>query len=385
MKKKIVFIVNHAAFFVSHRLLLAKEIIKRGWDFHLIVGNPASKKMEVHALRVLKKNKIKFTTTNFKSNFSLNLINEIIALINIVLILIRINPNIVHLVSPKAILLGGLACKITNKKNIVIAISGLGSLITFKKNVFHKIAQKIYFFSLKNFIYGKNTKIIFQNYDDKNFIKKKLKLKKNNSFFFIPGSGVILKKFKQKKYVIKNIVLMVSRILIDKGVKQYFDAAGIIKEKYPNWKFLLIGPVDYKSHAAINIKEFKKLLQKKSVIWINYKENIDKYIKDASIICLPSFREGMSKFLIEGVAASKPIITTDVPGCRELVVKGKTGFLVKPNSSKSLAEGLLKLIENKKKLKKFNKNYKSLNINKFDVKEVLNKTMKIYNQFDKLN
>ena len=71
--------------------------------------------MEVHALRVLK-NKIKFTTTNFKSNFSLNLINEIIALINIVLILIRINPNIVHLVSPKAILLGGLACKITNKK-----------------------------------------------------------------------------------------------------------------------------------------------------------------------------------------------------------------------------------------------------------------------------
>ena len=165
---------------------------------------------------------------------------------------------------------------------------------------------------------------------------------------------------------------MVSRILIDKGVKQYFDAASIIKEKYPNWKFLLIGPVDYKSHAAINIKEFKKLLQKKSVIWINYKENINKYIKDASIICLPSFREGMSKFLIEGVAASKPIITTNVPGCRELVVKGKTGFLVKPNSSKSLTDGLLKLIGNKKKLKRFNKNYRSLNINKFDVKEVLN-------------
>ena len=178
---------------------------------------------------------------------------------------------------------------------------------------------------------------------------------------------------------------MASRILEDKGIREYFKAADIVKKKYPNWKFILIGPVDYKSHAAIDTSEFKNLLRENNVTWIDYKENIDNYIKKASIICLPSYREGMSKFLIEGVAARKPIVTTSVPGCKDLVINNKTGILVKPKSAKSLAKGLLKLIGNDKKLKSFNKNYKTLNTNKFDIKEVIRKTINIYNQFEKSN
>ena len=382
-KKKVVFIVNHAAFFVSHRLMLAKQIIRKGWDFHLIIGSSASKKMENNSIKILKKNNISYTTTTLKNNFTLNLISELFALIRITFILIKLKPDIVHLVSPKAILFGGVACKLVRIKKLVISISGLGSLVTYKKNFFFKITNFIYFILFKNFVYHKNCKIIFQNYDDKNFIKKKLRLKNNSSFVFIPGSGVNLKEFKQKNFKINNTVLMVSRILVDKGVREYFGAAEIVKKKYPSWKFLLIGPNDYKSHAAIKTNEFKYLLKKKNVIWMDYKENVKKYIKNASIICLPSYREGLSKFLIEAIASNRPIVTTNVPGCRDLVINGRTGIIVKPKSSLSLANGLIKIISNNKKLKKFNYNYKSLNIEMYDIKEVINKTIKIYNEFNK--
>ena len=106
MKKKILFIVNHAAFFVSHRLILAEEIIKKGWDFKLAIGKPASETMEKVAELKLKNKKIKYVRTLFSSNFSINFLSEIISLFQLAFTIIKFKPDIVHIVSPKAILIG---------------------------------------------------------------------------------------------------------------------------------------------------------------------------------------------------------------------------------------------------------------------------------------
>jgi len=382
MKKKILFIVNHAAFFVSHRLILAEEIIKKGWDFKLAIGKPASETMEKVAELKLKNKKIKYVRTLFSSNFSINFLSEIISLFQLAFTIIKFKPDIVHIVSPKAILIGGLACRMLNKKKIVIAISGLGSLETYNTSLLTNILNKFYFIVLKNIIYNKFTKIIVQNSDDKIKIKKVLNIVNKKNILIIPGSGVKKNK-KNKSNVRKNnkLILMASRILIDKGIIEYFQAAKYLKKKFKEWTFLLIGPIDYKSHASLDKKQFKKLLNEKNVKWLGYKQNIEKYIIKSSIICLPSYREGMSKFLIEGVMHNKPIITTNVPGCKDLVINGKTGFLSKPKDAFSIAKNLEKLISNQKLLKKFEKNYSKFNKTKFESKNIINKTIQIYKDF----
>ena len=381
MKRKIVFIVNHAAFFCSHRLNLAIDIVKHGWDFHLIIGQPASIEMEKYAIKILKKNKINYTRTSFQSNFSLNLFKEIYGMYQIKKKLKKINPDLVHLVSPKAILFGGIVSRLLKVKNIVIAISGLGSLVTFNRSFKSYILNKIYFIFLKFISLNKYKKIIVQNLSDKKIIMSKLKNLKPKDFVLIPGSGEDPKKFKLVDYKkSKNIVLMSSRILIDKGVIEYLKASEILKKKFPHWKFLIAGSLDYKSSAAINSTTFKNYLKKKYVIWLGYEKNIIKLLKITSIACLPSYREGMSKFLIEASFLGKPIVTTNVPGCRDVVINNKTGVLVKPRNYMSLAKGIEKLIKNYKLREKYSKRANEFAIDKFNSVKVVGKTLKIYKE-----
>lgn len=146
MKKKITFIVNHAAFFCSHRLPIALEIIKNGCDFHLIIGEGGSYEMEVEAIKILKKNNISYSKTFFSPQFSINILKEVFSIFQIIYILINKKPDIVHLISPKAILFGGFACYLAGIKNKVFAISGLGFFYTGKEDFKKKFLKIIYFF-----------------------------------------------------------------------------------------------------------------------------------------------------------------------------------------------------------------------------------------------
>lgn len=172
------------------------------------------------------------------------------------------------------------------------------------------------------FINARYSKTIIQNYDDFLEIKKIINIRNQENLFFIPGSGVNHNNFKIKNFIQrKKIVLMTSRILVDKGVIEFFKAAKILKKKYKNWKFILVGALDYQSPSAIKERLFKKLLNEKSVEWVGYKKDIINYLNKASIFCLPSYREGMSKSLIEAAMSGLPIVTTNVPGCRDVVKK----------------------------------------------------------------
>jgi glycosyltransferase involved in cell wall biosynthesis len=379
VKKKIIFIVNHAAFFCSHRLAIAQQLIKQNYSFHLIIGQAGSNEMEAEAIKVLKINKISYSRTLFSPQFSINIFKEFFSIIQIIFILCKIRPYIVHLVSPKAILFGGIASKLAFIKKRVFAISGLGYFYTGKKNLKHKILKSIYFSLLKIIFSNDSTKIIIQNNSDHIELKNILNLHNDDKFEIIHGSGVDHKVFKFAKFNNrKKVILMTARILFDKGVVEFFKAAKILKKKHKDWKFILIGSIDYKSPSTLDRAIFEKLLKEKNVEWKGFKKDIRNDIKNCSIFCLPSYREGMSKSLIEAAMSGIPIVTTNVPGCRDTVIKNITGVLVKPKNHVSLALGIEKLIISDDLRILFSKKARLFAKKKFALNSVVNKTMSIY-------
>lgn len=379
MKKKITFIVNHAAFFCSHRLPVAERIISKGWDFNLIIGQAGDILMEREAVEILKKKKITFQRTYFSPKFSKNFLKEIFSIFQIISILLFKRPDIVHLVSPKAILFGGLACKLLFIKKKIFAISGMGYFYTGENNFKKTLLRKIYFFLFKIIFLGKHSQIIVQNSSDLLEIKKNLKINNNKKFILIPGSGVDEQIFKFSNFLKrKKIILLTARILFDKGIVEFFNSAKILKRKYKNWEFIIAGSDNYNSPSSIGKEKFKRLLKENNIKWLGYQSDMRKLINECSIFCLPSYREGMSKSLIEAAMSGLPIVTTNVPGCKEIVKNNINGYLVTAKNSKMLSIALEKLILSKKKRFIFSIQSRLHAKKNFSLINVVNKTIDIY-------
>ena len=132
-------------------------------------------------------------------------------------------------------------------------------------------------------------------------------------------------KKKEKK------IIFPARVLLDKGIKEFVQAANILKPVFPDWQFIVAGAFDYKNPSSISLEQIQKIVSKNSVVFLGHLSHIEDLFKTSSIVCLPSYREGMPKALLEAQAAGCAVVTTDVIGCRESILDKQTGFLVKPN------------------------------------------------------
>ena len=226
-------------------------------------------------------------------------------------------------------------------------------------------------------------KFIVQNTRDQNLIIKYFKLQKKNVFLF-KGSGVDISKINSSKLKQrKNIVLFPARAVLEKGLMEFIAASNFLKKKFPNWKFIIAGTLDYKGPGQINKIELNSLKNNKNLIFAGYQKNLNKLLKISSIVCLPSYNEGLSKSLIEALFMKIPIITTNVPGCKELVKNHKTGFLVPPKNIFLLTKKLEKLMQDKKMRADMMYNYKSFNLNIYEKNTIIIKHLKLYNSFFK--
>ncbi|MAV64102.1 MAG: glycosyltransferase family 1 protein [Pelagibacteraceae bacterium TMED124] len=368
--KSILFLCNHASFFVSHRLPIAMRC-KKSFDVKLLIGKASSTKMENIAIKELNIKKINYKILNFKS-FSLNLFSEILGFIQIFFNLFINKPDLIHLISPKCVLYGGVIARILNIKSVVISISGVGSVM----NIDSKLIRNLYFFILKIVFSNKNKKIIFHNKQDLKMFKKKFCLNKNDLILTF-GSGVDLNKKFNRTIFSKKSVLFPSRVLIDKGIKEFLVCSKILKKKYKDWEFIVAGSLDYESPLALPIKEIIKN-KKDGIKFLGYKKNIMEIINKSSIICLPSYREGMPKVLLEASVLGKAIVTTNIPGCKEIINMCKNGILVKPKNSKSLFLGLEKLILNSKLRDKIRRNSVRIAKKNFGIDKIINVHINCY-------
>lgn len=369
MNKKIIFLSNIDRFFVSHRLPIAKQLLLDGYEVYIATEYTTYQKKLI---------RMGFKTYNIKFNRnSMNLFKMFVPFFQILTLLVKIKPSILHLISIKPIILGGFLPFILPIKSVVISITGLGSLYI-KKSFFFILRENILNAFLRVIFILPNLNIILQNRSDLNYLIKKTGLKKNK-VKIIKGSGVDLEKFKFSRITYKiPKILMASRIIEDKGVLEFIKAASYLKKKKFKAKFYLIGDVDKANPSVIHKKTVDNWIKNKLVNYVDHQQNIEMFIKRSAIVVLPSYREGFPKILMEAAAIGRPVITTNVPGCRDAVIRNVTGILVPVKNYIALAKSIEKLCKNKKKLKKIGIAARKHAIKNFNVTDIVAQHISIY-------
>lgn len=336
--------------------------------------------MEPAAVQALQSSGIPFTRFPFRSA-SINPFSELRALISISIYLRKHKPDIVHCVSPKGVLYGGIASRVAGIRSVVFAISGMGYASTKgRKESFGRAFLGILYNSLLAFVFlRKNIKVIVQNTDDKHFFQSRYNLE-DAQLRLIPGSGVDVSEYENVVYSDKeNIVLFPARMLKDKGVIEFIQAATSLAEDMKDWRFILAGAADYENPSSVSANRLESF-EYKNIEWIGHIENMVPLYKKASIVCLPSYREGMPKCLLEGAAAGCAIVTTDAIGCRDAVIPGVTGDIVPCGDSAALAQTLIALMIDKTRRAKYGYEGRTLAISKYNVTDVIKDTLLIYDE-----
>jgi glycosyltransferase involved in cell wall biosynthesis len=252
----------------------------------------------------------------------------------------KIKPYAIFNFTIKPVIYGTLAAKLAKGIPVVNTITGLGTAFL-SEGLANKVAKLLYKYTFNN-----SHLIFFQNPDDQKFFKEINIIKKDNTQL-IPGSGVDLEKFKP---VIKtksdNIkILFIGRIIADKGIYELIEAASIIKKEYSNITFILLGMVGVKNRTSITKNEVDDWVDNGLIEYISFKDDVRNFISDSDLIVLPSYREGTPKTLLEAASMGRPIIATDVPGCREVVIHEKNGFLCQVKNPESLGNEIKRFIE----------------------------------------
>lgn len=369
----LLFIVNVDWFFLSHRLEIARLAMKKGYRVGIATSitdrlpELKSEGFEVYPLYFER------ASTGLGATWSL--------FRQVLIILRRARPDILHLVTIKPVLLGGLAARIARVPAVVSAVSGLGfvflakgmraRLVRFFVSVLYRVAMS-----------HPNAMVIFQNRDDQEMVSQLARLPKKKSTI-IRGSGVDLKAYSAAPLPDgQPIVLLAARLLVDKGVREFAEAARLVRqngrELAQTARFVLVGDVDPGNAASLTSEEVEKWRAAGVLeIW-GHRKDMAATLAQACLVVLPSYREGLPKILIEAAACGRPIVTTDVPGCRDAIEPGVTGVLVPPRDAEALATAIEELLENPKRCTELGRNGRQLAEAHFDVTEVAARHIAIY-------
>lgn len=335
--QRILFVVNVPEFFLSHRLPLAIAAQKAGFDVHVATAEGP----EIQAIQSLG-----FThhVVPFARSGQ-NPLNELNTLIRLIRLFRSLKPTLVHLITIKPVLYGGIATRLAGVKSVVSAVSGLGTVFLAESTIAQLrrwLVIVMYRFAFNH----KRLSVIFQNPDDRDILLS-LKTLKANQVRMIRGSGVSLVDY---PFVPEPegipVVVMAARLLKDKGVIEFVEAARILRERDVSVEMRLIGSPDLGNPTSVTQAELDQWAAEGYVQLLGYQKNIAKHYSEANIICLPSYREGLPKSLVEAAACGRAVVTTDVPGCRDAVTPDKTGFLVPVKNAVALADKIEVLVLN---------------------------------------
>ncbi|MFT6987143.1 MAG: glycosyltransferase involved in cell wall biosynthesis [Psychromonas sp.] len=371
--KSIIYIVNVDWFFISHRLPIALEAKKRGYKV-TIACNFTKHKEE---LRDMGFNVINIPFTRSGGGF----LNELKTIIYIRRVIKEVKPSLVHAVTIKPVLYTGLALKtITKNIPMVAAISGLGYVFT-ASNLRAKLTRFIASLCYKVALTQKYKIVIFQNSSDDAILTRVANLKCSDKAL-IKGSGVDLSVYnslaENNSDGIK--VVMACRLLKEKGVYEYIEAAKQVKEHYLDTEFLLVGTPDLENPNTIEQTEIDRWVNGGVINYLGHRNDIPNVFADSNIVCLPSFYgEGVPKVLIEAAACGRAIITTNNPGCKDAIIDGVTGIAVPVRDSAALAMAIIKLIEDSDLRNVMGQKGRLFAEQEFDVNSVVHKHLKIYN------
>ncbi|MBC6991064.1 glycosyltransferase family 4 protein [Hymenobacter sp. BT491] len=288
----------------------------------------------------------------------------------------RERPDVVLQYTIKPNIYGTLAARIAGIPSIN-NVSGLGTVFIIK-NLVSRVALGLYRFAFQ-FPY----RVFFQNDDDRQLFLQN-GLVRPGITDLLPGSGIDTERFQPAAQFVRNepfTFLMIARVLYEKGVEEYFEAARLVRAAVPGTRVQLLGGIDESGNIGVKQAVLEEWLQAGNVEYLGTSDNVAEHIRRADCVVLPSYREGTPKTLLEAAAMGKPIVTTDVPGCRETVVNGLNGLLCKVRNAADLAEKMQQVLHlAPTQLAAMGKASRQLAEQKFDERIVLEKYLRLVSE-----
>ena len=367
--KHILIITSYGPSLINFRLPLIKKLLFKGYK--VSVASPKDRFSD-NLQKEVKDIGVNINIFSL-SGKSLNIFKDCKSVLQIFKIIRDSKPNIIISYTAKPVIYTGLVLKCFKKISYFPLITGLGYAFIDKESVKYKIIKyliiRLYRESLKN-----SAKTIFQNKDDQSLFSKLKIIKEKKISNIVNGSGVDLNQYPLSDLPSKPVFLMISRLLIDKGVREYVEAAKIVRSRSSNVRFQLAGYIDG-NPSSIAAKELQSWIKEGNIEYLGEVKSVQSILKSCKYYVLPSYREGTPRSVLEALATGRPIITTDAPGCRETVIHKKNGLLVPIKDSTALANAMISLLEESDEvIKKMAFESYLIAKNKFEIDKV-NKSM----------
>lgn len=371
MSPKLLFFITEDWFFCSHFLGRAKAALHGGYEVVVVARESA------HGKTICDQG-MRFIPLPI-SRRGLNPFWELLTILRLISIYRRERPAVAHHIALKPIMYGTIAAFFSGCRKIVNAPVGLGFVYSsgsWKARFLRPFTQV----GLKVLLNPRGSRVIFENEDDvRTFVAARIV--RLQDAILIRGAGVDTQEFA----VVPEpggspVVILVARMLWDKGIGEYVEAAHILKTRGRVVRMLLVGAPDDQNPASIPIKTLNEWNSSGAVEWLGHRSDIPELLTQSHIVCLPSYREGLPKSLLEGLAAGRPLVATDVPGCREAVQDGVNGFLVPAKDARSLADALEKLIRSRELRQRMGEASRNLALTEFSSQRIETETLAVYSQ-----
>jgi glycosyltransferase involved in cell wall biosynthesis len=368
---RLLFVVNHAGFFLSHRLPLALAAREAGYDVH--VATPRSKhvpQIEAHAIPW---HELRLSRSGSNPIAEWRSLRELCALYR------RLQPRLVHHVTSKPVLYGTIAARLTGVPAVVNAISGMGHAYA-AGGLGQRALRAGVSIGYRVALRHRRMRVIVQNRDHLELFVRQRWIRESDAVL-ISGSGVDLRRFVPRVHARGGTVRIVlaSRLLYSKGVADFVAAAGLLRDRKIDARCVLVGEPDADNPASIPAAVLSSWHAEGIVDHRGRQEDMPAVFADADVICLPTYYgEGIPKVLVEAAACGLPIVTTDWPGCREIVEHGQNGLLVPIRDPQALADALETLVRDPALRNAMGQRGRARVEGEFSLDTVVRKTLAVY-------
>ncbi len=368
-RPRLLFTVNDAGFFLSHRLPIAQAAAAAGYDVQIATA-PGEAAAQIRA-RGFAHHPVPL------SRRGLNPLAELRTIWALARLYRRLRPDLIHLVTIKPVLLGGIAARLAGAPAVVSAVSGLGYVFISRGTLAAPLRAAVatgYRFAMRR----RGVRVIFQNPDDRNeFLNRALVEAKD--IVTIKGSGVDTNRFAPSDEPPgPTLVVLPARMLYDKGVGEFVAAARQLRQAGVEARFALVGDSDVGNPTAIPLADLQAWQDEGAVEWWGFRDDMPEVLAQAHIVCLPSYREGLPKSLIEAAACARPIVTCDVPGCREIGRDGENALLVPARDAEALVTALRRLIDDPGLRRRLGARGREIAEAEFSLERVVGQTLAVY-------
>lgn len=368
---RILFLITEDNYFWANRLILARKLRDLGTEVWVMTRVQSfGKELVREGFHVLPWQ---------VSRKSLNPIREAFAFLQVLRAYREVAPDLVHHIALKPIVYGGLAARLRGETAAVNMIIGLGHAFL-SRSIYMQILRQFLLSLLRLSLRNENSKTILQNRSNLEDILRAGAVK-DNQCILIRGDGVNLERFSPRPEPDGvPVVILAGRLLWTKGVREFVQAAKLLRGRGISARFVLVGSTDDANPGSIPQAEVRSWVNSKLVEWWGHRDDMPDVFAQANLVCLPSYGEGAPNALMEAAACGRAVVASNVPGCRDVVRHGETGLLVAARNSADLAGALAKLIEDSDLRARMGERGRELAVREYSVDIVLNQTLSVYRE-----